>query len=411
MSRKSIAVVFSVRPAYGPVAVGCHTLPCGRIVRRGAGANNTAVPPAAAKDRPPWLGSRAGLGEEVLSPWTPVRVSGGTVTVWGRNYTFGTLPLPASVMARERTPGLVDHAHRDCGGREIAWTADKIRTDQCTPTVCALAVRSDSEQPKCEGKTRIEYDGMVRADLRLLPKAGKVTVERLDLEIPLRGEYARYLHTWPGQWGSSGNSGALSAAGYRGPLKPFVWLGDEWRGLAWFVESDRGFAAAPGAVALDIRPSGGTVVMRVHVISKPTTIDRPLEYTFGFQATPVKPMEPDAWDYRIVHMGSYGLEQQPYQHVASIRYPAKGQWDLKQGTFECWVRPRFDPQPIVKPNAHGRGALNRNLLDVVLPGGRIGFYWNVDDRGMRVYFKQGETHPLVFGSRAEWRAGDGTTWL
>jgi hypothetical protein len=130
---------------------------------------------------------------------------------------------------------------------------------------------------------------MVRADLRLLPKTDKVTVERLDLEIPLRRERARYLHTWPEQWGSSGNSGALPAAGYRGPLKTFVWLGDERRGLAWFAESDRGFAAAPGADVLDIRPAGGAVVMRVRVISKPTTIDRPLEYTFGFQATPVKP--------------------------------------------------------------------------------------------------------------------------
>ena len=54
-------------------------------------------------------------------------------------------------------------------------------------------------------------------------------------------------------------------------------------------------------------------------------------------------------------MGSYGLEKQPFQRLASIRYPAKGQWDLKQGAFECWVRPRFDPQPIVKPDNPGRG--------------------------------------------------------
>jgi hypothetical protein len=256
-------------------------------------AAGAETPPGTAQDRPAWLGSKAGLGEEVLPPWTPVRVSGSTVAVWGRSYRFGTLPLPASVTAREKellaSPITLTGM---AGGREIAWTGETVRTEQCTPAACVLSVCSDSEQLKCEGKTRIEYDGMVRADLRLLPKGSKVTIERLDLEIPLRREHARYLHTWPGQWGSSGNSGALSAAGYRGPLKPFVWLGDEWRGLAWFVESDRGFAAVRGTDVLDIRPAGGTVVMRVRIISKPTTIDRPLEYTFGFQATPVKPPEP-----------------------------------------------------------------------------------------------------------------------
>ncbi len=115
---------------------------------------------------------------------------------------------------------------------------------------------SDSEQLKCEGKTRIEYDGMIRADLRLLPKTSNVTIERLDLEIPLRREHARYLHTWPGQWGSSGNSGALPADGYHGPLKPFVWLGDECRGLAWFLESDRASPPHQGRTcSTSVRPA------------------------------------------------------------------------------------------------------------------------------------------------------------
>ena len=258
MSRKSIAVVFR---AFTECMASWLLVVAPFIVAQSSAAepapDNTAAPPAAAEDRPSWLGSKAGLGDEVLSPWTPVRASGCTVAVWGRSYTFGTLLLPASVTAREKellaSPIALTGV---AGGREITWTADTIRTDQCTSTVCVLAVRSDSEHLKCEGKTRIEYDGMVRADLRLLPKTDKVIVERLDLEIPLRREHARYLHIWPGQWGSSGNSGALPAAGYRGPLKPFVWLGDEWRGLAWFAESDRGFAAAPGSTcSTSVRPA------------------------------------------------------------------------------------------------------------------------------------------------------------
>ena len=36
--------------------------------------------------RPPWMGSTAGISDEVLPPWTPVEVSddAAKVAVWGR---------------------------------------------------------------------------------------------------------------------------------------------------------------------------------------------------------------------------------------------------------------------------------------------------------------------------------------
>lgn len=118
MSRKSIAGVFR---AFAGRMASWLLVATPLLVAESSAAepapNKTAATSAAAKDCPRWLGSKAGLGDELLSPWTPVRVSGGTVTVWGRNYTFGTLPLPASVTARERTPGLANRAHRDCGGQ------------------------------------------------------------------------------------------------------------------------------------------------------------------------------------------------------------------------------------------------------------------------------------------------------
>jgi len=37
---------------------------------------------------------------------------------------------------------------------------------------------------RLEGTAAVEYDGMVRCDFKLGPAAGKVTVERLALEVP-----------------------------------------------------------------------------------------------------------------------------------------------------------------------------------------------------------------------------------
>ncbi len=359
--------------------------------------------------QPEWLGSRAGMSDEVLPPWTPVEVSGPKVDVWGRTYTFGDLPLPASIVTRKTevlAAPITLAAVAD--GEKLAWTGLRLQTAESKPHRAQLAAEADSAGLRCAGTVSVEYDGMVRCDFKLVPKRNAVSLDRLTLEVPIRPEYAKYLHYWPGRWGSCANSMALPEEGYRGGFKPFFWLGDEWRGLAWFSESDRGFSNAEEDGVIDVRREADAVVLRVHVVTGPqrVSVHEPLEYTFGFQATPVKPAQPDVWDYRICHMGAYGLEERTLVEPTSIRYPAEGNLRLDRGTFECWVRPRFDTRPDVSRDDPRRGRLNRNLLDVDLPGGgHVGFYWNVDDRGMRLYYKQGDDFPLLLSTHAPLQAG------
>ncbi len=270
---------------------------------------------------PDWLGSKAGVGEEVLPPWTPVEVSGSKVAVWGRAYQYAGLPFPVSVTARETEilaspitlTGKAD-------GKKLAWTAPRCEIIEAKPNVARLATHADSEALRCEGTVSIEYDGMIRSDFKLVPRRGKVTLDNLMLEVPVKPSYAKYLHHWPGRWGSCFNSAALPEEGYQGAFKPFVWLGDEWRGLAWFCQSDRGFFNAESDRVIEIRPEGEAVVLRVNLITEPRTVSvhDPLEYTFGFQATPVKPPKPDVWDYRICHMGRYGMEDTLLDRLAEL---------------------------------------------------------------------------------------------
>jgi hypothetical protein len=281
-------------------------------------AEESAPAPAGKADKPPWLGNTAGRSDELLAPWTPVEAAGDRVKLWGRSYGFGTLPFPASVVTRgeevlARPVTLVGVAD----GKALVWTGASSRMAASQPHAAELAARAESGPVVCEGTVRVEFDGMVRCDLRLASKdRGKgVAWERLALEVPLRKEHAVYLHTWPGQWGTAANSRALAPAGHRGPFKPFVWLGDAWRGLAWFAESDRNFFNKPADHVLEIQREGDAVVLRINLITTRQSIDKPLEYTFGFQATPVKPAKPDAWDYRTVHMGSYALAEQ--QHTTA----------------------------------------------------------------------------------------------
>jgi hypothetical protein len=357
--------------------------------------------------RPAWLGSKAGISDEVLAPWTPLRVSGNKVMPWGRTYGFSALPFPSSaITAGEEVLAGPITLVGTVGGQKIRWEGQDARVTQAKPGVVTLQSQARATGLSCTGTVSLEYDGMMRSDFRLAPQ-GETTVEALTLEVPMKARFARYLYHWPGRWGSAYNAGALPPEGFHGPFKPFFWLGDEKRGLCWFSESDRNFFGDGKANVIDISREGDRVVLRVNLITSPQVVKEPLDYTFGFQATPVKPMTPDVWDYRISHAGNYSLPTQVHRGSAGVSYPAKGNIDLKQGTFECWVRPHFDPYPNLDPKDPGRGALNRNLFDLELGGGtHVGLYWNIDDRGMRLYYKQGESYPLLISSHPRWKAGE-----
>ena len=272
-----------------------------------------AEPPAAKPAAPWWLGSPAGVSREVLPPWTPVEAAGAAVKVWGRTYQFGTLPLPSDVVARNAKVLASPITLRGTAdGKELTWAGPGCRLIESRTDAARLAGAAESGNLLCEGTATIEYDGMIRCDLRIGPKTGKATLQRLALEMPLDASHAAYLHFWPGLWGSIFNSGALPKEGYRGEFRPFFWLGDEWRGLAWFCESERNFFNAKETKPIEIERRGDRAVFRVNLVTAPQTIDHALDYTFGFQATPLKPATPDAWDYRICHYGDYGIEDQPY---------------------------------------------------------------------------------------------------
>ena len=205
---------------------------------------------------------------------------------------------------------------------------------------------------------------MIRVDLEWSPRGDNVTVEELLLEMPIRPEHARYLYHFPGQWGSVANSGFLPADGWSHAFKPFVWLGDEDRGLAWFCESDENWSPADPNRALTIDARDDRVVFCCHLIERPTVLAGPLKYTFGFQATPVKNPEKTVWDYRITHSGNYGLERQPAQGPDTpITYPAAGHVRAEEGTFECWYRPAYDTEREL-PVEQRKHMANRSLFTI-----------------------------------------------
>jgi len=280
-----------------------------------------------------WLGSPAGIARDVPSPWTPVTVksSAGTFELgcWNRVYVLdgrhgltqvssGDVPVLARPM---RWHAVID-------GKATEWRTEGLRIAAQDAEKVVMEQRVADRGTTINSRITLEFDGMMRVDCAFDTEK-PVEINRLSLEIPISRKIAKYLYYFPGSWGSAENVRALPHDGLSMGFRPFIWLGDEERGLAWFAESDEGWYWKDPDGLIEIRPDGDAMTLRLDMISMPVRLlpapghisdltgfgqaaqlfaksrsIRGLRYTFGLQATPVKPVQRDAWDYRTVCIGA-----------------------------------------------------------------------------------------------------------
>jgi hypothetical protein len=74
---------------------------------------------------------------------------------------------------------------------------------------------------------------------------------------------------------------------------PYIWLGAEERGLAFFMESEQGFETDYKTPIQKLYRKGDQVILRVEIFQSPVTLTEPRTIEFGLMASPGKPMERD----------------------------------------------------------------------------------------------------------------------
>ncbi len=252
--------------------------------------------PAAAMDlddpAEPWLTARAGVSTDVPPPFEPLQLEGHVVRLWGRRYDLGGIfPRHIENQGEEMLAGPIElivgldgqETHVD----EAATKFGAVRQDRieysATTTVGPLQVSASNW---------VEYDGVVQVNLTLQTDK-EVTVERLTIQIPLRVVHARYFHQ-SARWGTSLYEAVGAEDDWRWASKwwPYIWLGDDDRGLAFVTESQAGWTG-PEEEALELFRDGDRVVFHANVINEPTPLNGERTFTFGLHATPSKPLPPD----------------------------------------------------------------------------------------------------------------------
>ncbi len=241
----------------------------------------------------------------VPKPYTPVKASDAVFSCLGRTTTLGPMLLPTQITAAGKP--LLKGPVRISPLDGIKGKGHLISNDGNS---AAWEWHGESPTFKVDSRMTADCDGLMWYDITLTPKQ-PVKLSSISLEITRMAETARYIHAANFSWGQQLSSGLKEYGGrWMQRFMPYVWLGDEDRGLAWTAESDQGWMLKEPTNALLVATKGDAVVFSTSLLDHEETIAKPVHLAFGLQATPVKPVS-FAWraKARIFHGIQYSDDE------------------------------------------------------------------------------------------------------
>ncbi len=280
------------------------------IIATATGKNVPAEPRVKSfeRNRFEWEHNDLGKSRTVYPPFRPIEVKGNTLCTVLKEYEMNPLGLLDRVTT-EHSEGLgIEEIlakpmryTATIDGRKVVARPASFSFKRRDPDRVVARSAFSLGPLRAKAVSTLEYDGMLRVDLTLLPSPGR-KVQKLDLEIPMRGRVARMIHaiscryrdgaeftTLPAGQGMIWSAADLPFVGRDENFCNYIFLGDPNRGLCWFTENDRGWSRKTGEANLDVVRRGNDVTLRVHFVSAPAEIATARTITFGLQAAPVKP--------------------------------------------------------------------------------------------------------------------------
>ena len=258
----------------------------------------------------PWWNTTAGNIEKVIAPWTPVKVDGDAVSVWGRTMHVGSAGLCSQISAQGQdilAAPMSLIAQTDAGA--IQSTPADLHVQSSAENRAVIQASSKLGDIDIQSTVTTEFDGMYKVQLTLAPTHSQ-NLKSLKLVVPIKPEFASYFHACgegirygfsygylpfekTGQlWNSKQVDGQPMLVG---SFIPYVWVGNDQAGLCWFADGDEGWVPNDDQPAIEIRrDSAQSVDLVFNLISSNFTLDQPRTITFAFEASPVKPLR-DGW--------------------------------------------------------------------------------------------------------------------
>lgn len=225
----------------------------------------------------------------VPRPYVPVKASVSEIRCVGRVTKLGDMLLPVQIVTADKKvlsqpvkiaaePNALDGLKGV--GRVVSNDGD----------VAELEWVGESDGFAVKAKMSASCDGFCWYEITLTPKQA-IKLASIRLEIPRIADTARYVHTSRYTWGTLSQGLKEYGGKWTEKFIPYVWLGDEDRGLAWCSESSEGWQLSEPTNALRIDTIGNVVTFKATLLDHEASLDSPIKIKFGLQATPVRPVD------------------------------------------------------------------------------------------------------------------------
>jgi len=292
----------------------------------------------------PWEGNRIGVTDRVLPPFEPIRIEGSTANVVLRSHRFDglgfweSLQVAGNVSAGGPRELLAAPMRLVADGKRVL-KGEGAFTRQADHEV-VYEGRAEHPAVIVETRNTLDMDGCMKVELTLLPGTKNEELRTLSLDIPLVDALVKLFHVSstslrynpagriPSGEGHFWDTRDYPDGTFYGNFLPYIWLGAEERGLAFFADNDKGWELnvdakddAKSTPAVELIRQDGVLTMRINLVQKPVTLTEPRTIVFGLMASPGKPM-PKNW--RTSPMTWMGSQYWGSDRGFAARHPRHG---------------------------------------------------------------------------------------
>jgi hypothetical protein len=254
-----------------------------------------------------WLNSKIGIDDEIVAPYTPLKVDNKTIECLGRKVTLSDSGLPNSILIGENEI-LASPISMNINN----LSENKISLIKETSGTVIWESKSKNEKFEIECQTKMEFDGFVNFHIKL-NALQDIDVDDIYLDIPIKREIATYM----------------MGMGFKGGYRPkewnwvwdeklannSVWIGDVNAGIHCKLKGTKDiwelYNLKADGIPKDWNNEGkggckvfedeNKVVLRAYSRERKIKAGENIDFCFSLLITPLKPLDNAHWNQRYYH--------------------------------------------------------------------------------------------------------------
>ena len=257
-----------------------------------------------------WMTRKAGVGEDVPKPYTPVEVGNNELRVWGRAYQFAPSGLPIQLTTQKR-PWLsapVDLVVEVGGKSAKVDVKNPVSFKRADPRQTKGRSRLQAGNLQVDLESTTEFDGFTLYRLTYQPVEGSVDLSRMRIRVPLRADRTKF-------YSASGDPQGVEILGEVFPDKQgkildslenlrsvccsptfatLFWVADYETSFCYAADNDKGWILRDDAPALEVIREGDTVNLWLNLVHRKVDLKEPRTLEFALMTGPTRPL-PEGW--------------------------------------------------------------------------------------------------------------------